>query len=45
MAKKKDYPHLQEFNVGARRNLTKKNSWWAHSPFNNNAVNRKGKNA
>ena len=43
MSKAKDYPHLQPFNVGARRNLTKKNAWWQHSPYHNNAVQKKRK--
>lgn len=39
----KGFPDSQPFNIGGRRNLTKKNSWWAHAPFHNNAVNRKTK--
>jgi hypothetical protein len=26
--KKKQYPHQQPFNIEARPNKTKKNSWW-----------------
>lgn len=43
MSNKNSYPHLQPFNVGGRRNLTKKNSWWATPPFHNNAAQKVGK--
>lgn len=43
MSNSKGAPNQQPFNVGARRNLTKKNSWWQKSVPENNTQNRKGK--
>lgn len=42
MSNSKGAPNQQPFNVGARRNLTKKNSWWQHAPYHNNRVQKKG---
>jgi hypothetical protein len=41
MSKAKDYPGSQPFNVGARKNLTKSNSWWSKPPYHNNPVQKK----
>lgn len=35
------FPDSQPFNVAAKRNKAKKNSWWQHAPFHNNG----GRNA
>lgn len=33
----KQSPASQPFQGPVRKNLTKKNSWWAKAPFNNNS--------
>lgn len=43
MSKASKFPDSQPFNINGKKNLTKKNSWWASPPFNNNQVNRKTK--
>jgi hypothetical protein len=40
MSKAKGNPASQSFCVSPRRNLTKKNSWWAKAPFHNNSVKK-----
>ena len=41
MSKAKGYPDQQPFNIGGRRNLTKKNSWWQRNPPQNNTNPKK----
>ena len=36
----KQSPAGQPFQGPVRRNLTKKNSWWAKAPFHNNKIQK-----
>lgn len=40
MSKAKGFPSNQPFNVSARRNQTKRNSWWSRTPPQNNTQSK-----
>ena len=43
MAKAKEFPSNQPFNIVGKKNKTKQNSWWQHAPFNNRGAVGKAK--